>query len=202
MNATAIAIPDESVTLLAPDEQRWAFEWSAYHRGLGGIGDSAVRWRGGLALALGDVDEARRLTLEAREWCEREGLVTELGRCEQQLAEIEHRRGRIPAAIELHTRALARFEEIGASSYAERSLSRLEKLKAIDPTVARLTARERQVIAALEAGGTNREIATALRVSHHTVANHVKSILNKTGLRNRAEAAAFAVAHGLAEGSP
>jgi DNA-binding NarL/FixJ family response regulator len=45
---------------------------------------------------------------------------------------------------------------------------------------------------------TNRQIAEALVLSPNTVANHVKHILNKTGLANRAAAAAFAAKLGLA----
>ena len=49
------------------------------------------------------------------------------------------------------------------------------------------------------AGKSNREIAEQLALSEKTVANHLTSILNKTGTENRTAAAAFAVRHGLAE---
>ena len=48
------------------------------------------------------------------------------------------------------------------------------------------------------AGRSNREVADELALSEKTVANHMTSILAKTGSDNRAAAAAFAVRHGLA----
>ena len=42
-------------------------------------------------------------------------------------------------------------------------------------------------------GCSNREIGDRLFISQHTAANHVRSILQKTGCANRAEAAAYAV---------
>lgn len=60
-----------------------------------------------------------------------------------------------------------------------------------------LTDREHQVLAELTTGATNREIAERLFISEHTVKTHVRHILNKLGLENRAQAAACAVRHGL-----
>ena len=44
---------------------------------------------------------------------------------------------------------------------------------------------------------SNREIGATLVVSEHTAANHVRSILRKTGCANRTEAAAYAYRRGL-----
>ena len=46
-------------------------------------------------------------------------------------------------------------------------------------------------------GKSNRDIAEALFVSPNTVANHVRSILTRTGTANRTEAAAYARRHDL-----
>ena len=48
-------------------------------------------------------------------------------------------------------------------------------------------------------GGSNRQIGDRLVISEHTVANHVRSILRKTGCANRTEAAAYAYRRGLVE---
>lgn len=62
-----------------------------------------------------------------------------------------------------------------------------------------LSDREAQVLGFVAAGRSNRQIATALFVSPNTVANHVRSILNKTQSANRTEAATFAIRHQLGQ---
>ena len=61
-----------------------------------------------------------------------------------------------------------------------------------------LTRREREVLRLVADGKTNREIADALVISERTVINHLSNIFAKTGVENRAGAAAFAVRHGIA----
>lgn len=65
--------------------------------------------------------------------------------------------------------------------------------------VAALTPRESEVLRLLAAGSTNREIAAVLEVTGNTVSFHVKNILAKLHVKNRAQAAAYAVGSGLAE---
>ena len=60
-----------------------------------------------------------------------------------------------------------------------------------------LTRREREVLALVAAGRTNRQIATELFVSESTAGVHVSNILGKLGVTGRAEAAAVAVRLGL-----
>ena len=60
-----------------------------------------------------------------------------------------------------------------------------------------LSPRELQILQLVARGMSNREIGTALVVSEHTAANHVRSILRKTGCANRTEAAAYAYRRGL-----
>lgn len=62
-----------------------------------------------------------------------------------------------------------------------------------------LTVRETEVLQLLGEGLLNREIAERLVISENTAANHVRSILAKTGSGNRTQAAMFAAAHGLLE---
>ncbi|MEO7118373.1 MAG: LuxR C-terminal-related transcriptional regulator, partial [Candidatus Limnocylindrales bacterium] len=63
-----------------------------------------------------------------------------------------------------------------------------------------ITERERMVLEAVSEGLTNREIAARLSVSQSTVKSHVRNILDKLGLPNRAGAAAYAARGGTAAG--
>ena len=60
-----------------------------------------------------------------------------------------------------------------------------------------LTQREQEVLQLVAGGSTNREIAAALYISENTVNFHMKNILAKLHLRNRAQAVAYAIQSGL-----
>lgn len=62
-----------------------------------------------------------------------------------------------------------------------------------------LTDREREVLRLVADGATNREIGSQLFISENTVSFHMKNILAKLHLKNRAQAAAFAIRAGLAD---
>jgi DNA-binding NarL/FixJ family response regulator len=58
-----------------------------------------------------------------------------------------------------------------------------------------LTGREREVLAEIAKGRSNREIARALNVSEKTVKAHVSAVLAKLGVQDRTQAALIAVRH-------
>jgi two-component system nitrate/nitrite response regulator NarL len=60
-----------------------------------------------------------------------------------------------------------------------------------------ITEREREVLQCVAKGMSNREIGEALNIAENTVKNHVRSILDKLHLANRAQMAAYAVQAGL-----
>jgi DNA-binding NarL/FixJ family response regulator len=88
------------------------------------------------------------------------------------------------------------FAELGARPDLER-LDVLMSLGVPSGHGAGLSAREREVLAGLAAGQTNREIAETLVISQHTVGRHVESIFAKLGVSSRAAATAYAYQHGL-----
>ena len=60
-----------------------------------------------------------------------------------------------------------------------------------------LSWREVDILRLVASGLSNRDIGQQLFISEHTVANHVRSILRKTGAANRTEATGYAFRHAL-----
>ena len=80
-----------------------------------------------------------------------------------------------------------------ASSFPGRAAPARQQQDEIEP----LTARELQVLQMLASGLANKEIASRLSVSEHTVKFHVASILGKLGAESRTEAVAIGIRRGL-----
>lgn len=68
-------------------------------------------------------------------------------------------------------------------------------------TTSGLTEREIEVLKLLAQGQTDKSIAHNLKISEKTVHTHVGSILSKLGVKNRTEAALYAVRAGLVSNS-
>jgi DNA-binding NarL/FixJ family response regulator len=64
-----------------------------------------------------------------------------------------------------------------------------------DPDKDPLTERERQVLACIEQGMSNKQIARQLAISTTTVRTHVSNVLRKLGLENRTQLALYARDH-------
>lgn len=100
------------------------------------------------------------------------------------------------AAREEARAALAAFRELGAMRAIDQAAAVLRELGAGTPARARspgeLTTRELEVLALLAEGMSNAQIAQALCIAQKTAGHHVSAILAKLGVRNRAEAAAYA----------
>jgi DNA-binding NarL/FixJ family response regulator len=92
--------------------------------------------------------------------------------------------------------------QVGAAGYllkdmppgelVEAVLGRSRVMVSAEAPAGELSAREAEVLELLGRGLRNREIAERLVVSEATVKTHVRHVLEKLRLRNRAEAAAFA----------
>jgi DNA-binding CsgD family transcriptional regulator len=97
-------------------------------------------------------------------------------------------------ALELDA-ARSAFEELRAAP----DLSWVDSLtgRAASRNTHGMTPRELEVLRLLATGKSNREIASLLVISEHTVARHVQNIFTKLGVASRAAAGAFAFEHDL-----
>lgn len=66
----------------------------------------------------------------------------------------------------------------------------------LEPWIEPLTPRENELLSHVAAGATNRQIAETFDISEHTVKNHMKNMLDKLGLENRVQLAAYAIRKG------
>jgi DNA-binding NarL/FixJ family response regulator len=135
-----------------------------------------------VAAARGDHDRARVLLEDAIDCFTRDGAPFEAAQARLALASSLAALGRADAAEREAAVAHERLRELGAPAA---------------PPLPELTPREREVLALLAEGLTNRAIAERLVLSEHTVHRHVTSILRKLGLPSRTAAATLAVRSGL-----
>jgi len=99
--------------------------------------------------------------------------------------------------------AVAAGETLCSPRIASLAFSRVSTLarQTVEPgpnSLAHLTRRELEIIALIEGGLSNKEIATRLHIEVQTVKNHVHNILDKLQLDGRQEAARYAKERGLA----
>jgi DNA-binding CsgD family transcriptional regulator len=99
-------------------------------------------------------------------------------------------------AVHEARRALGAFRDLQAIRFADEAAALLRSLGVSTPgprTAEVLTVREAEVLELVGQGLSNRQVAERLVLSTKTVEHHVGRILSKLGLRNRTEAAAYAV---------
>ena len=161
---------------------------------------AADRYLGMLATTLGEWGSAERHFEAALEMNREMGADTWLAHTAYEFGRmLLARGGRDDRALadQLLGEAAVLAERIGMRTL----LARLQALGSPVAAGARLpdglSAREVQILGLAARGLSNREIGTELVISEHTAANHIRSILRKTGSANRTEAASYAHRHGL-----
>ena len=87
--------------------------------------------------------------------------------------------------------------EMHISAAAVRELARGLQPPRPGPEREPLTEREREVLALVAKGASNKEIGQTLSISERTARTHVSNILNKVGLHSRTQAALWAIREGL-----
>jgi DNA-binding CsgD family transcriptional regulator len=132
------------------------------------------------------------------------GFVYEAARSRWRLAEALAEAGDRDEAQQQWQLAVAAADNLGATRLraALADLGRRARLGSSSRAVAGsplsvLTSRELEVLQALSAGRSNKEIGTELFISGKTVSVHVSNILAKLGAASRTEAAAIAHDNGI-----
>jgi two-component system response regulator DevR len=99
------------------------------------------------------------------------------------------------ADLVVAVRRVAAGEQLLDPALTAEVLARLRQGPEEDELIARLSSQERQVLALLAEGLTNRQIADRMYLAEKTVKNYVTSLLAKMGMARRTEAAVYAARH-------
>jgi DNA-binding NarL/FixJ family response regulator len=155
---------------------------------------SADRYLARIAALDGDNDAAERHFAAALEMDRRMGSVVHASETLARQALFAASRGHAEEARRLAAEARAIAAPIGQT----RVVDLMDSLLATDfQGPDGLTDREVEVLRLLAEGLSNRAIGQRLYISTNTAANHVRSILIKTGAANRTQAAMYAADHEL-----
>ena len=88
-------------------------------------------------------------------------------------------------------RAVASGRSLLDPTLKKRAVESMKSESATDPRLDALSVRERQVLALIADGMTNREIGEAMALAEKTVKNYVSGLLSKLGLQRRTQAVVF-----------
>jgi DNA-binding CsgD family transcriptional regulator/tetratricopeptide (TPR) repeat protein len=160
---------------------------------------AADRYLGMLAATMGDAERAQRHFELGLDLNRHMGAAT-------WVAHTAYEYGRFLLAQRAGDRARDLLGEAATLAQRIGMPTLLTRVRALGPTAPDtdypdgLSPREVQILRLVAQGFSNRQLGTALSISEHTAANHVRSILRKTGCANRTEAASYYHRHGLASG--
>jgi DNA-binding CsgD family transcriptional regulator len=180
-----------SVGELEETEQRLA-PWEKRARTLerGWAVANMARCRGLLLAARGDFAGAFAAFDEALVEHSRNILPFEHARTLLALGTTQRRAKQRAAARATLEHALGIFEDLGAPLWSGKVQTELGRIGGRAPSRGDLTESERRIAALVAEGSTNREVASALFVTEHTVETALTRVYRKLGVRSRSELAA------------
>ena len=157
-----------------------------------------------LAQTMGNLDDALAHFEESLAFCRKASARPELAWTSYDYADALIQRnasGDHVRALTLLDEALYISSELGMKPLTERVIALEEKAQAQPARAPQypdgLTQREVEVLRLVASGSSNAQIASELVLSIRTVERHISNIYIKTNSRARADATAFAFAHGL-----
>lgn len=166
-------------------------EGTAAWFGTPGLAARAARARAAVHFVEGRPDEAEPLLEEAAAVYRAQRHRHATARVHEALAAAHRAAGEHDRADAAVATAVAVYRQLGAAPDVARLTAARER-------PCGLTDREVEVLAAVAAGATNREVAASLAISEKTVGRHLANIFTKVGVGTRTAAAAWARAHGVA----
>jgi DNA-binding CsgD family transcriptional regulator len=155
---------------------------------------AALAAQGVVRAGKSDLDAAMTLLERSVEAAERAPLPFERARVVLLLGRIQRRATHKRAARATLERALEGFEGIGARRWADNARDELGRIGGRAPARGTLSETERQVVALVTQGMSNKEVASALFVTPKAIEANLSRVFAKTGVRSRAELAALAAA--------
>ena len=147
----------------------------------------SARGRAALLAATGDLDAAIAAAQTALTQHARVPMPFEQARTQLLLGQLLRRQRRREAATAMLRAALATFEDLGATLWAQRARASLERAEVKSAQTGVLTASEQRVAELAASGMTNRDIAIELFISVKTVEVNLTRVYRKLGIHSRAE---------------
>ncbi len=163
---------------------------------------AADRYLGRLAATLGDHQRAVEHFKQALAINRAMGATTWVAHTLYEYGRTLRMRGGADDTVQasaLLSEAAALAERIGMPVLLARARALGARIERARTPPDELSWREVEILRLVAAGRSNQEIGDELCISGHTVANHVRSILRKTGAANRTEAAGYAYRHALVD---
>lgn len=103
----------------------------------------------------------------------------------------------VQAILTVHHGGVVLPKEFTSQVLAELRIKSQHSTVNMPERIGDLSDREVEVLTRLGEGLNNKEIAEALFITEGTVKNHVSNVIQKLGLRDRTQAAIYAVRHGI-----
>ncbi|MDT5016608.1 MAG: hypothetical protein QOD39_2768, partial [Mycobacterium sp.] len=145
-----------------------------------------ARCRGMLLAAAGDVEAAVAATERALHVHERLAMPFEVARTQLLVGQLQRRQRQREAASATLRTALATFEALGTTLWADRARTELSRAGGTR-TREELTASEQRVAELASSGMSNRDMAAAMFISPKTVEANLSRVYRKLNIRSRAE---------------